>query len=178
MLKKILIALACIFLVIVCITAYSVTMLMDADGAPVYFLYSLKYWYPDFLYKVGTTPLAVTARILYGRPAVKAAPISEKMVQEAFEKGEFIIIATHGEQGRFQTNEETWISPTGKVYSQVRYLHLIVCEAALQFKKWRKQFPNAYIKSYSGIFYSNDGIPYILFDAPSDLRGYKDFSLR
>jgi hypothetical protein len=154
------------------ITALSITFLMHSENPKVFFLYTQKEGIPDFVFKLSSVPLALSSFIKYKRNVLKLAPVNTGEVREAFDRGEFLIVGTHGLDGAFIADDKVWIypdSPDAQAKPQMKLVYFGACYAATKQKGWERKFPNAVIKGHDGLTTPRVGWLYLFFQSPLDI---------
>lgn len=159
----------CILVCIVILSVFSIGFLMESSSGKVYYLYTLKYPYPEWLFKVSAVPMAITSFVKYRARVFTATPLTSESWKKGIAEGDFIVVGTHGEDGGFLTDDEKWIYPKDDIYTHVSFLYFGVCEVGHRKTVWQAMFPNARIKSSEGLYYPREGARYMLLQSSRDL---------
>ena len=155
------------------VSLLSTDFLMDAKDAPVQFLYTQRYGFSDFLFKMSAAPLALSAFFFYGKPSLSVLPITSASLYDAFSKTEFLVIGTHGEDGNIITDDNVWVGPPVQRHSQLRFIYFGSCNLGLKIEAWQKAFPSAIIRAYYRVIYPVEGWRYLYFQSWMDLMKVK-----
>ena len=130
---------------IVCAIHASTITPMESENAKVYMLYDdMDGKLPQFPMAFAFYPVTLRAQELMGEDSVCVKPLSEESFQEAFSRGDYIFVSSHGYSGTIVQNSRTY-----NAYEAARcrsgpppgFIYLTGCEISRGNNSWTEMFP-------------------------------------
>lgn len=142
--------------------------LTSAENPEVVLLYTQKSQYPDFAFRLSSTPLALISFIQTGHKALSLLPANRQNIESAFAHARFVIIGTHGMDGGILTDEGEWIGPDARLSPKMKLVYFGSCYFGKNRKLWEGKFPNAKVIGYDQLTYPSVGWKYLVFESWRD----------
>ena len=144
---------------------------------------TITYGAPEWLFPVGFYPIAETAAARWGDGSITVEPLTRENLQEAFQKGRLVFVASHGgvnEEGAISLSEDPNgnyfpkdVSQGGGVGPNLQFVYLAGCNAGKLESQWRESLAPAKVLLYKRVSWIPEHIHWLWFDGPRTVSELK-----
>lgn len=143
--------------------------IMSSKQPKVVLVYTQKEPIPDIVFKISSIPLALASYIKFGSVVFAAIPATDKNILRSLSEAEFVVVGTHGWDGRLYSDDRSWIGPSKTPNLKMREIYFGSCFFGAKRKAWEAMFPNAIVSGYDSETYQVTGWIYLVFKSWIDL---------
>lgn len=162
-------------LLITSLSCYSLSITPQSNNdAKVYMLYDDADFYPRWVFTLGFLPITIKASNNLGPNSMCVCKLTNDTLKQAFSKGKFIFVATHGgSPGLVYANRQLYKAQDAYIASDgnhPRFIYLTACGIAKDDDSWKRAFPKTEITSFNRWSAVLEHIWWLCFEGPEKLE--------
>jgi hypothetical protein len=164
-----------LLLTITCFSYYSLSITPRSnDDAKVYMLYDDGGYAPRWLFTLGFLPVTTKASNLLGPNSICVCKLTNDTFKQAFSKGKFIVLATHGAgPGMIYADRQIYKATDALKASngnQPLFVYLTGCNVGEDNNFWAEAFPQTEVVSFNRWSATVEHIGWLFSEAPDKLE--------
>jgi hypothetical protein len=157
------------------LSCYSLSITPQSNNeAKVYMLYDDADFYPRWVFTLGFLPITVKASNDLGPNSMCVCELTNETFKQAFSKGKFIVVATHGGgPGMIYANRQLYKAKDAYIASdgnRPHFIYLTACSLAKDDDSWNRAFSKTEIVSFNRRSAVLEHIWWLYFEGPDKLK--------
>lgn len=142
-----------VLLLIILLSCYSLSITpQSSNNAKVYMIYEDADFFPRWIFTLGFLPVTRRASIVLGLNSMCVCKWTDDTFKQAFSKGKFIFLATHGAgPGMIYANSQVYKATDALIASdgnQPHFIYISACSLGKDDDSWNRIFPKSEIVSF------------------------------